>query len=176
MILSIDPGTDACGVAAWRDNGTLIRAELVKAHDYRPGLYGRKEMAAELYEFLIARIDDVGAGEDRHLITEYPQTYGGHAGKGDTNDLLSLCSTIGYFERDLNRHFRTITEVLPSRWKGQIPKPKSVKDPYIVQERVKAELRPHELACVTWPGNKKLQWDVADAIGIGLWHFKRAFK
>jgi hypothetical protein len=174
MILTVDPGTDCCGVALWRNDGTLQAAALVSAGNYEPGPNGRHSMAHAITYWTC---EHAPSSSLTNLIIEMPQTYGGRAARGDTNDLIALGATVGAIEHMaraiLGIH---VSNVRPSDWKGQIPKPKRAGDPYVVETRVNAVLSSKEDHGVQWPTARRLCWDVADSIGIGLWHFKRAFK
>lgn len=100
------------------------------------------------------------------IIVEWPRTYGGRASRGDANDLFALAG-IGAALTVINP-WAIIESFCPSEWKGSVKKPKSTKQPYMVELRVRDRLAPGELARVEWPRNIQHTWDVTDAIGIGL--------
>lgn len=170
-LLSIDPGARGCGAALFAtfDDGTsqLIAAEYV--------LFSRNGSDAPLcvvplpvFEWVSARVNfrDV-----KHLVLEFPQTYGGRAARGDANDLLPLAFVDGALAA-LFAEARVVI-VRPFEWKGSVPKPASATGSYIIRSRVEARLHVHERVAVAWPKNGRHSWDVADAIGIGLHHLGR---
>lgn len=173
MLITVDAGTDCCGVALWRNSGALQAAALVKAREYRPGVQGRQAMAHAFVEWITGKAP--AASIDR-VVIEFPQTYGGRAARGDANDLIQLGATIGSIEQVARvvLGITNVANVTPSEWKKGIPKPKRASDPeYVVIGRCRDHLQPDEWARVEWPKAVKLSWDVADALGIGLRVLKR---
>lgn len=156
-LLAIDPGKKLCGwafFAGWR------RLELSAC-----GLSAPDWVISELHDtFGGARLDDYG------LIAELPRTYDGRARKGDANDLIAVAFAAGLVIGD-SKQTKYVT-VSPSDWKGNVPKPKRASDPYIIEERCRAILRPRELAVVPDLARSKAH-NVWDAVGIGLWHLGR---
>lgn len=68
--------------------------------------------------------------------------------------------------------------VRPKTWKGNTKKPKLAKDwaGYAINRLVIQALRPHELAIYTVAQGELAagqRHDLADAVGIGLWHLNR---
>lgn len=105
------------------------------------------------------------------LVVEWPQFYGGRAARGDANDLLPLAALDGALAASFSG--ATVIAVRPHQWKGSVPKPASARGKYIIRYRVQVRLSEEERRRITWPTAGKLSWDVADAIGIGLWHLGR---
>lgn len=156
--LAVDPGTRACGVALFQ-NDALVAAGLVK----NPVAKGDDAFALAAMATAVAAwasMQGVGWSE---TVVERMQSYSAQHQKGDQNDLISLSLLAGMM--------RPTWLVLPSQWKGQVPKPKTKKETYIVEARVRARLLPSELAVI--PENTGPAWDVIDAIGIGLYHCHR---
>ena len=56
-------------------------------------------------------------------------------------------------------------EYYPSQWKGSVPKP-------IMIERIKVKLTLPEIKRIQLPKTRSKQFDVWDAIGIGLHHLR----
>lgn len=110
----------------------------------------------------------LGHNQVHEAVIEMPQTYRGRAARGDANDLIALGATVGGIERMLAEHGVLARNVRPSDWKGGVPKPTRVEDLYIITERIKCILNTDELSRINWPRAVRLQWDVSDAIGIGL--------
>lgn len=164
--LSIDPGIRGCGVAVWRE-GILAGASYVKSAA-REG-NGPGECVA-MAKSILTGISAIGLPNDT-LIVEWPQTYGGRAGKGDANDLFALAgigSALAALLQDVRlAYFR------PHDWKGGLEKPKSVSESYPIVSMCERRLHPEERANIYLPTNRKLQLDVWDAVGIGLKHFGR---
>lgn len=61
------------------------------------------------------------------------------------------------------------TRIHPEEWKGNIPKPRKG-ETYIIEERVRSILQPHELLALP----AKLRHDAFDAVGLGLFALGRA--
>lgn len=140
MMLSIDPGTRSTGWATWFDDGTLQAA-------------GAGPLAGAL---ILAR------GFRGTLALEVPHEVRGNA---RSRDVLLLAFAAGQID---GAHFGKKIHLNPEEWKCQVPKPKSVAQPYIIWERAKRELAETERERIDWPRDKRDRWDVADAIGIGL--------
>lgn len=174
MLITVDPGTDCCGVALWRNSSALQAAALVRAREYQPGAQGRQVMAHAFAAWITSKAP--AASIDR-IVIEFPQTYGGRAARGDANDLIALGATIGALEQVARvvLGITNVDNVTPAQWKGGIPKPKRARDfdEYVITQRVREHLQPDEWAHVEWPKSVRLSWDVADAVGIGLKITKR---
>lgn len=174
-LLSIDPGIRGVGAALW-EHGYLIAAAYVKNRAATGG--GPREaamMAHSLVEWTLSQWSNASSRTLDELVLEMPQTYGGRSAKGDTNDLLSLAAVDGAIAAVYAG--AKISSYVPKEWKGSIVKPKKPdgKEPYVIETRVRDKLKPHELAQVQWPTAVKStqeaikhNWDVADAIGVGM--------
>lgn len=162
-LLAIDPGLRCCGVALAED-GRLVACGLVKnPHKVARNGIAWGAMAQEVA--LWAR----PFGDIERVRCETPQVYlpGHTAGKRvDPSDLLNLQGVVGAICATFDR----VETVLPSDWKGQLPKD-------VCEGRVKLRLDEAErevLAGVYLPPS--LRHNVADAVGIlldGLGRFKR---
>lgn len=160
MILTVDPGLRACGCAAWDLNGELLRAGLVVGE---PDTSAIVPDVVEAMAGAVERWTSTIAGVDL-LVIERPQTYRGRAQKGDTNDLLDVSLVVGAVHVHIGSSTRYAT---PAEWKGNTPK-------HVTEAQAKEKLSAKERAVIELPGrNKKLASNVWDAIGIGLWRFRR---
>lgn len=170
MILSIDPGTRGIGAALWCKAELLLAAYVPSPSDVGSGPRECADAARAVWAW--AGRSGFGAPGDV-LAVEWPQIYSraGGKSKGDPNDLLPLAGVdsalAALFPSVEVHHF------VPHAWKAGVPKPKSAAEEYIITRRVIARLSEVEQARVEWPGNKKHGWDVADALGIGLYHLGR---
>lgn len=163
MMLSIDPGIRGVGAALW-DGRALVRAEYVK----NPFVIGNgpRESAAVAYAVHAWAMRNKVVGVTK-IVLEYPQIYQREGGKtkGDPNHLLCLAAIDGaiaavFTHADIE-YFR------PADWKGNTCKPENDEE-YVITGRVKGRLDALECESVVWPTSKKLTYDVADAIGVGL--------
>ncbi len=108
------------------------------------------------------------------VVIEKPQIYVGRKQKVDPNDLITLAILVGkYAERAKDSR---VELVLPSKWKGQVPKPKRG-EPYIMEVRVMAVLTDEERERVERvarrPRAQGLNDNIVDAVGVGLWFLGR---
>jgi len=162
-LLAIDPGLRCCGVAVSED-GRLIACGLVKnPHKVaRNGIaWGAMAREVGLWSRAFGPFDRVRC--------ETPQVYlpGHMAGKRvDPADLLNLQGVVGA----LCATFDQVETVLPSDWKGQLPKD-------VCEGRIRLRLDEQERqvfeAVYLAPS---LRHNVVDAVGImldGLGRFKR---
>lgn len=177
ILLAIDPGLRGCGAVLFED-GVLRAAAYVRGEGVPEVLLMlARATALGVERWVVERIDErlpslfgVREAVDR-LVLELPQTYGGRASRGDANDLIALAAVDGAIAALFP--LASVQAVRPHEWKGSVPKPKSARGKYIVQERVWERLSAEERGRVVWPKAEKLKWDVADAIGIGLWALGR---
>jgi hypothetical protein len=150
VLVSIDPGLQVCGLAAWQD-GALVRARLVKnPRDDWTGMLGAVDEEINRW-----------AGLDDEIIIELPQVYQRIKSKGDPNDLVRIAVLVGAIVAR-----RTHKLYLPAEWKGQTPKD-------VTELRARKRLSEEELAHVELPTAKGLTHNVWDAVGLGLRHLGR---
>lgn len=164
IVVSIDPGVRACGVAVWMD-GNLLAAAHVKSRCKEDDSLAWDAMARAVVRYVDTTLFAIGA--DRlappdHLVIEFPQTYGGRSAKGDTNDLLQLAAVVSA----ICTRFGSITIWRPREWKGSVPKE-------VTARRVDARLSAAEKSRIHWPA-PSLRHNVYDAIAIGQRFFDRA--
>ena len=150
--LCIDPGVQGLGTALFGADGRLLEARYFAARTKGKGYHHAAQMASDVLIHYCIVAD---------LIIEHPRVYPGMP-KTDPNDLVDVAvagaAVAGAFCTN------TIS-VYPSEWKGQVKK-------QVMLNRIKSKLTPDELLRVEWT-NKSDNEDILDAIGIGLWHFKR---
>jgi hypothetical protein len=100
-------------------------------------------------------------------ILERPQVYRAGKSKGDPNDLITLAIGLGRYVERLEASGVATVLVLPTTWKGQVPK--NVHHP-----RIKAALNLSEKViadrAVGVVGERKGE-NVLDAVGLGKWAF-----
>jgi hypothetical protein len=142
--VSIDPGSNGCGVAYWFDG--IMRS----AHYIRGNAFDIIKHAAEKVHRAQA-------------VIECPQTYGGRAAKGDANDLIQLAVVVGHLQMGLSDSEATEwpTLILPQDWKRQVPKD-------LCAKRAMKALHGYELESVERHVPESLQHNMWDAVGIGL--------
>ncbi len=179
-ILSIDPGARGAGAALWY-RGELFAAAYVKnplKKGIGPREAARLALAIEDWEASLPTFDGLvdggaedSAAEPELLVLEWPQTYGGRSTRGDTNDLFPLAALDGALAAIFEGS--EIRAPTPHAWKNNIPKPLKLSEPYIIRERAEARLSEAERSRIVWPKNVKHTWDVADALGLGLWALGR---
>ena len=150
MILSVDPGLRACGLALWSGR-TLTYAWLARSS---------ADTQVNLADRWRAMVRAVGAGRLELLVMEMPRVY--RASPGNPSDLLNLTAVLG----GLTQTFDCSSVLyLPQRWtRGRN---KEERRPVIDKELSDTE-RSRIEACP-----KSLLHNVYDAIGIGLFHFGR---
>lgn len=156
MLISVDPGLRACGVAAFADQ-RLLWAGYVKNPDEARWRSMVHAVDRAVSERCLASPSD--------LAIEIPQIYVQSRWKGDQNDIVMLAGLVGAFVyffggRGGSKIYR------PAEWKGQVTKE-------ITELRVKKRLFTEELAKVVLPPAKSLMHNVWDAIGLGLHHLDR---
>lgn len=155
-LIAIDPGLRCSGVAFFV-NGKLERAFLArgsKAAGTQAWLDMAKAIKQECIEY--AEIDKFD-----ELVLEFPQVYRSKYQKGDPNDLLQLAAVVGVIAA--TGFYTKINYFLPREWKGQVTKE-------ITEARVKKKLSKEELGRIELTKNKKLNTNIWDAIGIGIYY------
>lgn len=101
----------------------------------------------------------------------YPSQKEKNPGKIFRNGVLS--GEVKGFARALGA---LVEEVLPRRWKGTIPKPKTAGEQYIVERRVLKMADAEEARLIKQSKSaraKGLNHNVIDAVGIGFWREDR---
>lgn len=156
MLVSIDPGTKAAGIAVWitKKNNLLRLAFLARGKTWQ-----------ETTENAIERLSDEMLWPDS-VVIELPEIYMPKFSKGNPNTSLTpLILQAGAFIASFGIGTKHTT-IYPKSWKGQTPKPIMVKR---IQERLTEEERKH----VELPRAQSLGHNVWDAVGIGLHHLGR---
>ena len=151
MILAIDPGLRACGVA-WFEKGILIKADLVSV----------KTMESDAKAFL-EMANAVGAASPpvTHLAIEYPQQYSrAITPRESVQKLVGVIGALAVTFSDSKTEY-----YLPRQWKGQVPKA-------VMHRRVLGRLTEAEQGLIPELPVSKLH-NVLDAVGIGLHHVGR---
>lgn len=120
------------------------------------------------------RLVACGAGQDfpvhsnRFAIIERPQVYRAGKSKGDPNDLVTLAIRVGRYQERLEVAGVHVDLVLPTSWKGQVPKT-------IHHDRVNAALAETERAIVARVAKsanaRGYDDNVWDAVALAKWSF-----
>ncbi len=169
LVVAVDPGVHACGVAVLSNNSGALRA----AGYVRAKVGGPCDLATAVRAFVNSTLsihDKLAFGSVALLVVEKPKIYPGtpHV---DANDLIDLAAVVGALLVAIPAD--EVRTPHPQEWKGQIPKPKRSTDPYIVEERNREKLTPEEVERIEYPRAKGLRHNVTDAVGIGLWALRR---
>ena len=167
IVLSIDPAIHGCGCALWYD-GKLVAAGYARNTVKDADIVGRCVGSAKA---VLSWCYNASALPDM-LVVELPQVYsrGANKTKGDPNKCVLPLAMV---DAAIAASFSAVdvTSYQPSAWKGNTHKPERVADSeYVILHRVKKRLTPEELAEVDWTGSVERSWDVADAIGVGLFY------
>jgi len=156
-LISIDPGSDGCGVALWStDDQTLIRAGYIKTEDQHLGLLGGRVITTLRDEW-----EENNTHVSAHAVVELPKIYDRRTSKADPADLIKLATVSGA----MAALFRSYEFVVPRDWKGQMPKE-------VVQSRLHRDM-PADAFMRMEPCPKGVRHNVYDAMGIGLWWLKK---
>ena len=162
MLLTIDPGLRGCGVALFDDSGALVAADYVKNPVAGKGYAAHSALGDMVDSWVAPRCDQY---HPMGLIIEHPRVYPGTPNK-DLNDLLDVVAVGAACGTALHNTTTFAPQtVYPSEWKGTVKKS-------VMTERIKAALTAAELKVCRFT-NKSDDSDLLDAVGIGLWHFKR---
>ena len=147
MITFVDPGLRACGCAAFKSDGTFLRAALVKSTELRangPALW-----------FAMAYAVEAWAGGASHFVCELPVVYP-HM-PVPPEDILQLACVAAWLH--------PIHVYRPAEWKGTMP------GEMFIEERIKPAATRDETRRVELAGSKS--HNVWDAVGLGFFHFGR---
>lgn len=158
MMLAIDPGKRACGVALFNQDTTLNCAGYVTAEKEKDGPRAWLALASAIERWL----DNDCAAIDQ-IVFEQPGSY-----RSDKpyktlilQDLVAINALLcGRFPKAEFHRYR------PNEWKGSMNKEQT-------QARAYARLQPFETQVIKLPQPKSRQHNVWDAIGIGLHHLGR---
>lgn len=158
MILSIDPGLRACGVALFLEATNLLAAGWVRSPSKKDqGFIAWKAMAEEVWRWY-----DKQRGQNlTRIVVEIPGAYG-----SDTPDrTLKVQNLVGVGT------WICATSIMVSGGEQQLVRPRDWKgtiDPDAMCARAWNELSPLEKDRVVLPASS-YQHNVKDAIGLGLW-------
>lgn len=156
MVLFIDPGLRGVGAALF-EGPHLARASYVK----NPVEHGRGYFAHSS----LAHAVRAAYPPDVRVFIEHPRVYPGMP-ETDPNDLLDVVAVGAAIASQYHASaVEMVKTVFPSEWKGTVKKE-------VMTERIHKKLSPDELARIE-PCPKHLLHNVLDAIGIGLWHYRR---
>lgn len=153
MILCIDPGVRAAGVALF-DDKELTTAWLAEGKDW--------EDTADS----VMRKLPVNSCLVQEVVVEHMQIYK-QTGLAQANDLITVSMMAGRVT-GLFSGWASAKSYLPRDWKGQVPKD-------IMVKRVEKVISKEELKRVDWPSADK-RHNVWDAISIGLFRVGRTMK
>jgi len=151
VILAIDPGLRACGVA-WFEDKKLIRSELVSA----------KKVAGDAKAFLaMANAVYSSSPQVVEIAIEYPQQYARAPSPRDAvQKLVGVIGALAVKFPDAET-----TYYFPREWKGQVPKD-------VMRRRIMERLSEAEQERIPDLCASKIH-NVFDGIGIGLHHIGR---
>jgi len=155
LLLSIDPGVRTAA-ALWYE-GQLVHAQLFG------GEGGQVHTCLEPVPAIVHVANTLALDT---VVIEKPKIYDAQHQKGDQRDIVDLAVLVGALTQALAPYTQAILHVEPWQWKGQTPKS-------VTEARARAALSSDELAAVDLPRAEKLQHNVWDAIGIGLWRLGR---
>lgn len=166
MILSIDPGLRAMGVALFTMEGTFYSAGLVRNPEMKHTHLGaHRSMAMAFQEWL---------DTPRHrgkwisgVAYEWPQIYPGR--KTPPKDLLHLTGVLGAVAMAMPNAVSDWTPYAPREWKGQVPKAVDHARTVSVLSRLERDLLNDSLKGIP----RSLSHNTLDAVGIGLHHLER---
>lgn len=170
LVVAIDPGVNGCGVALYV-NRELATASYVELNHPELAKGSKAASAARGLAPLVALIESYRKLFEVEgltwLVIERPQDYSGPQRIADPQDLADLTLVVGAIVGACEPLFMEVWDVLPARWKGQVPKE-------IMHDRAKACLTETELASINLPSAAKtLGHNVWDAVALGLWFHAR---
>ena len=152
MLVSVDTGSKAAGVACFKNNQLHL------------AFLARGETWQETTQAITTTLAD-RMSTPTTLVLEKMQIYAPSKQKGRQKDLLTLTLMAGALIASIG--FDVEHElVTPAAWKGQLPKE-------VLTERVKKCLSEKEHARVELSKALSLNHNLWDGVGIGLWHLGR---
>jgi len=173
IMLSIDPALHGIGLALFQD-GVLIAAGYAPNKCEEENIVRRCVASAQAV-LQWQPVVNLGWSGIEQFVAELPQVYARGANKsvGDPNkNVLPLAMIDASLAALLPR--AEVKSYQPHSWKGSTQKPKSAKSgEYVIMSKVKSRLSENEIKVVDWTKSVSHSWDVADAIGIGLFHLGR---
>lgn len=181
-VFTLDPGVRGCGLAYWID-GDLWAAWYVR-NPCRTDCRGAASNAMGL-----ALATAVQGYTWDAVAVEWPvqrKGAGNFANRDDISDLTAVAAAAAFvLGQGADLHTPS-----PEQWKGQTPKhihTARVVGGAVAAQRLRVGTAPRgfvskapgllsaaELERVRWGRNKKLNVDVVDAVGIGLWYYGRS--
>lgn len=154
LLLSVDPGLRACGVALWRD-GELLRACAIRGGTEGRGPDVWRSLAASVVNWVEAGLAD---GESGVVLVETMKVYA--QGRADPADLVELAGVSGAI---VGRLGWRAEGVRAAEWNGQLPSP-------IRRNRTREWVEAQGWnARVNLDTTARFQQDVWSAVGIGRW-------
>jgi hypothetical protein len=163
VIVSMDPGIRACGVAVFTDDAQLFCADYVKS----PITDGKDAIACvSMARVVVKWVKGLVPWNKKHtLVVEWPRILSASRQKAekrnvDPNDLLALVGVDAAVAMACVETMDLVT-FYPDEWKSQVPKK-------VMNERVWGRLSSEEQKNVT-----KKDHNVLDAVGLGLHHLGR---
>lgn len=113
------------------------------------------------------------------VLVERPMIYPGAKAEAPDNDVVQLAIRAGQLAgRFSGGGAGAVEYVLPRTWKGNLPKP-APGAVYVVEKRAFAVLDPAEsmlLYSTKSARAKRLDHNMIDAVGIGLWRLERKYR
>ena len=151
LLVAIDPGVNACGVAFFIDK-RVAYAEWMKGD------------ASEVVQRIAALSEDY---DNPHVVIETPIVVRGRAFRGQTKSLLQLSQAIGELTGVLKSLHFAVEHVPVNVWKRNTPTEalhKRLMSPGV--------LSPAEHVLIVWPA-PSYRHNVTDAIALGRWYLGR---
>lgn len=154
MILCLDPGTKAAGIAIFEDDGRLHTAWLAEGEQWH-----------ETADSVLTTMHDlkINASSINTVVLERMQVYQDMPIPPAVLITLSLMAgrVTGRFAQWAGKP----VEYEPKTWKKQVPKPIKLK-------RIQNSLQETEKKRIKLPKRAALAHNVWDAVGIGLYHLR----
>jgi hypothetical protein len=167
MLLAIDPAygkKTAVGLAMFRDDDQLHAAFALAVSQT---IYQTAHAVEGCVELMWPQQINRKPDPNLRVVIEWPHPFAVQRPKQE--HLIMLGASAAAISAVLSVSIATeIEHWAPSKWKGQIPKPRRTSDPYIITERVLGILSPAEAERIRRPKNDKHAWDLYDAVGLGL--------